>query len=245
MNFSRFLIESAKDDIQTLSNKALDHLNDAGGEDFQLAVNVLADFLEFNCKNQFKADALREYLRIYNEATSQYSKSETLNPIYLALRRGQFDGFIAYQGPACDEGYITAIRIEGAAPDSNSSSGFTGYVAFAKVKDSVLNECYSLQVPVADFSNDYGNMIDRERNQLIIEPRGTSDRAYNVRSDGLQYWPTFKHYTNKSSYNLLRKTKSGYTPTNNERYGNNFIDHIQSMFEVRSYIQIVNDLGRH
>jgi hypothetical protein len=235
---SILLNESTKEDIQSLCRNALKFLDTPKDDDFQIAITVLADFLENHCHNQYKADMMRTFLNRYIKNKSDYNHDN----LFETLMRGQNFGFITSINSTVNPDYITAITIQGVAPDYESPTKRRNYIAYAKVKDSTLNECYNLQMTVTDYTKDYGSIVEREPHQLyIFEATPTRDQIRHEYLFGEQTQINWDFRSNDDP--MRRYLKKGHPPTNNDDYGTDFFEHLYESFETLNYVAIENDLG--
>ncbi len=137
MNFKIFLKESTVEDIRTLSAEAINGIKRAD----LIPTNILADYLEENCRNEEKANIIRNF--------TQSNGSKVLN---MALQKGVKNGFVGFGGDY-DNTLGTFIKIRVRMPYDDviknripeESNAYFEVSAYAPVLENVMQDLFASQ----------------------------------------------------------------------------------------------------
>lgn len=242
MQFKKFLLESTRTDIQTLSQNVLGNLDD----DITLPATVLADYIQDQCGNYQKANWIKEKIGQQKDMGSTYWRTEILGVFYRALDVAAANGFFPIRG-LWDPKYHTAARCVGVIPNENnkkfamspalSQPRYLQYDALAILKKDVVTECFNRQVSFCDYATMYGDFVQLDKSNMIIETYPTlftTTREPEIK----QFWPAFEHL---SSTYIYKKLRIGKTMPKNDDITDDQFAQIVRKFHNPKNIQIIND----
>jgi hypothetical protein len=163
MRFKDFLNESVTQDIRTLSAHAIE----LAKKNDMLAVNVLADYIEENCRNQTKADILRQFASIGPK-----------KPLLQALKSGVKNGFIGFGGTYNNTlGTFIKIRIRMPYisviknPIPDEAHAYFEIRAYAPVVENVMQDLMSSQKCFLKWTDeiDLARYVSLDPKNIVLE----------------------------------------------------------------------------